>query len=123
MKFISFRLKHLCLLFLPGLIWLFTNATINTHSHVLYNGIKISHAHPYDKNNTRPNQFPHHNHTKGELILLDLVSHPLILLVFGVAISVLSVRRERFILPYIVQIFLKEHYFVLNYHAPPVALR
>jgi hypothetical protein len=119
MKFTTTRLKHLSLLFLPALIWLFTNATINTHTHILNNGIRISHAHPFEKNNTKPNQYPGHNHTKNELILLDLISHPLTLLTFAFVAFILSYRNNIFPFLSIVQHSIKEHYFVFNYHAPP----
>lgn len=119
MKFISHHLKYWSLLFLPAIIWLFTNATINSHTHILHNGIKISHAHPYDKDKSEPIQYPGHNHTKDELILLDLISHPLTLLTFTAVTFVLSYRSEIPSLPYTVQNFIREHYYVLNYHAPP----
>ncbi len=116
------RLKHLSLLFLPALIWLFTNATINSHTHILHNGIKVSHAHPYDKNKSEPYQYPGHNHTKDELILLDLIGHPLIILTFAAVTFVSSYGSKILSLPCTVQSFIREHHYVLNYHAPPPVL-
>ena len=121
MKFTPHHLKYLNLLFLPIIIWLFTNAAINTHTHIINNGIIISHAHPYDKSGSNPDQFPGHNHTKSELFLLDLFSHPLILLTFATVIFILSNRNKLIFIPYLVQSFFREHYYVLNYHAPPSA--
>ena len=120
MKFIHGRLKHLNLLLLPALIWLFTNATINTHYHILSNGIKITHAHPYDKNFGEPNPFPDHKHIRGELILLDLISNPLTLVTFTAAGIVLSMNIKIVTSYYMSSCPVREHYYIFNYHAPPL---
>jgi len=116
---INNRLKHLSLFLLPALVWLITNSTINTHTHILTVGIEISHAHPYNKNTSQTNPYPGHQHTRGELIFLDLISHPLTLLTFVLAELILATKIQVVTFCYIPPFTIKEHYNVLNYHAPP----
>ncbi len=119
MKFTNDHLKHLSLLLLPALIWLLTNATVNTHTHILTGGIVISHAHPFDKNTGEKNPYPGHNHTKGELFLLDLISHPLTLLTFIFIGFFLTTKIQIVTFYYLSPYTVREHYYVMNYHAPP----
>jgi len=116
MTFIYRYMKFLALVFLPAIIWLFTNATINTHTHILDDGVRITHAHPFDKNTGKTNSFPTHKHTRGEL---NIISHPLTLLTFTLIILISSGRDKIIFKPYILHYFSREHYYVFNYHAPP----
>ena len=69
--------KSFILLLLPGLLWLFINATVNKHNHYLSGDYIISHAHPYDKTPSNPTPFGSHHHSGAELFLLSFVSDPL----------------------------------------------
>ena len=122
MPCINKRFKYLSLIILPALVWLITNSTVNTHTHTLTGDIEISHAHPYNKNTGQTNSSAKHNHSKGEFFLLDLISHPLTLLVYILFVFILSGNLQTFIIDYIPQFRFREHYYVMNYHAPPAYL-
>ena len=117
MHCINKRYKYLILSILPALVWLITNATVNTHTHILTGDIEISHAHPYNKNAGETN--PEHHHNKGEFILLDLISHPLVLLVFFLFGLFPGTIIRKVVFYFNATFTVKEHYYVLNYHAPP----
>ena len=112
--------RHLLLLLLPAVTWLFINATINRHDHSISNGYVISHAHPYEK--TQENQDPvqSHQHSGTELFLLSLVSDPattasiiLILVMFLMAVMKVFRPHDPLSAP------VRRLYQVHNYRAPP----
>ena len=55
-------------------VWLFANQAMFSHSHLLYGGQVITHAHPYtpDKNSNSP--FQSHKHLPGVAFFLDLIT-------------------------------------------------
>ena len=112
--------ENLFLLLLPAVIWLFLNASVNRHIHLLSSGCIISHAHPYEKTPSDPIPFAKHDHTKTELFLLSLISNPvlwvtilffsgLFLTFFYRIVKINSNHPEP----------AREYYRVNNYHAPP----
>jgi 4-amino-4-deoxy-L-arabinose transferase-like glycosyltransferase len=116
------RLKEsLFLLLLPAVMWLFINASVNMHFHILANGYIIEHAHPYKKDPSGSMPFQTHHHSRAELILFSLFSNPVanfVILIFA-GLCLFSVSRilnphYRFIEP------AREYFQVNNYHAPPL---
>jgi len=83
-------IKFIAMILLPAICWLFINAAINQHSHVLVSGEVITHAHPFtaDKNTTTPYQS--HKHSKSSFFLLSTISNPAT--VFAAIIAVLSIK-------------------------------
>ena len=107
-------------LVLPAVFWLFTNAIINIHVHILPNGYMIVHAHPHEKIPFGSEPSGKHNHTTAELIFYSIISEPsaLVVTLLLLGIVFLTVKRiskiyPRFIAP------AREFYQVNNYHAPP----
>ncbi len=49
------------------------NKAVYTHTHVLANGIVITHAHPYNKTDS-PGPVSNHTHTKNEYVQLAFIS-------------------------------------------------
>lgn len=80
----------IALLLLPAVCWLFVNAAINQHSHILHSGYVITHAHPYtaDKSHTSP--FPSHKHSSAGYFFLSTVSNPAT--IFAAILAVLSLE-------------------------------
>jgi hypothetical protein len=112
--------KSLFLFLLPAVIWLFVNASINWHVHILPGGYMISHAHPYKKAPSGSFPFERHDHTRAELVLFSLISDPVahIVILFFSGLCLISVlrivkTRDHFTEP------AREYFQVNNYHAPP----
>jgi hypothetical protein len=78
------------LLLLPAICWLFVNAAINQHSHILHSGYVITHAHPFtaDKNPTSPYQS--HKHSSAGYFFLSTVSNPAT--IFAAILAVLGLE-------------------------------
>ncbi len=59
-------------LMLAGLFGLYiVNYAFYTHRHILVDGTVITHAHPYNKSDSKP--FKSHQHSKTELVLLGVL--------------------------------------------------
>ena len=113
--------KYLVVIILPAVFWLFTNSVINLHYHQVYNGILVKHAHPYEKQSTHKIPVQSHHHSDVELVFLDLLCNPLVLLAFfffslGKFFTYSTLRKNIFNLPVPVRKF----YDIPDYHAPPV---
>lgn len=108
------------LLLLPGVIWLFVNATVNRHSHIAPDGYLFYHAHPYDKSPSDPLRTDSHDHSEKELILLSFISNPAAPFVLFLALTTIltAIPRLSGILPGHVE-HAREYYQVHHYHAPP----
>jgi hypothetical protein len=76
----------LAILLIPVICWLFTNAVINQHSHLLQNGQIITHAHPYTPDKSKSSPFQKHQHSPYALETLAQLSNPLTLVGFVAAI-------------------------------------
>ena len=94
-EFVASALKQkvrsiIALLLLPAVCWLFINAAINQHSHVLHSGYVITHAHPYtaDKSHTSP--FQSHKHSSAGYFFLSTVSNPAT--IFAAILAALSLE-------------------------------
>ena len=68
--------KTMFLLLMPAVVWLFVNATVNRHSHLLAGGYIISHAHPFPKVPLDSGPDKSHQHSEKELFFLSLISDP-----------------------------------------------
>ncbi|NWJ53121.1 MAG: hypothetical protein HXX14_19900 [Bacteroidetes bacterium] len=82
--------SFLAILLLPAICWLFTNAVINQHSHLLQNGQIITHAHPYTPDKNKPSPFQSHQHSPYALETLAQLSNPFTILGFVTAILSVS---------------------------------
>lgn len=111
--------KKIWLIFLPLVCWLFMNATINQHAHLLTDGCLIYHAHPFNKSaDTGP--VKSHSHSENELLILSIISNPLgVVLSLGVVIPSCSAVYHIFNSNSNSLILAKEQYQVHHYHAPP----
>lgn len=83
------KLIHLLVIFAIGFTIL--NNAIYLHTHILADGTKYVHAHPFNKS-TESDAPVSHNHTKIEFILLD---HILLLVPFLVALFTLLLAIQR----------------------------
>jgi hypothetical protein len=117
---VRYLLKGLSLILLPLVTWLFVNATINRHTHLLSDGYYLTHAHPYDKTSSVPGQPDPHRHSDTELIILNLISDPVAPVILFFVL--------RLILRILLQILddfrdypepAREYHQVYHYHAPP----
>jgi hypothetical protein len=107
---------------LLAVLWLFYNATVNRHVHILSDGYVISHAHPFAENTSDSGQNggADHRHSEKELMLLSLFASLvftfLILLIMRpflyAAAGLLRDGSEH-------QSDIRDHYQVFHYHAPP----
>ena len=107
------------LIFLPAVIWIFVNATINRHMHYTSDGLYVSHAHPFDK---IPNSDPgrSHHHSDTELLLLNFLSDPVTTVTLSFFISFIHYAFIHFLKQTkSYPIPLRKHHQILNYHAPP----
>lgn len=68
------------------------------HTHTLYNGVLIIHSHLYQKDSDPPGKknSSSHSHSKGELVFLDQLMHPVFLLLTFLAILLLFDRKNIF---------------------------
>lgn len=67
------KYRHFILLVaFPVLLLFISNSLINRHNHFV-RGYVFSHAHPFNKENDN-NQYPYHNHTDAEIVILDLLT-------------------------------------------------
>jgi hypothetical protein len=112
--------RFLILLLTPAVAWLFINATVNRHSHLLLDGYIISHAHPYDKTPAEPGPLASHHHSGKELFLLSLISDPaatttILFILILVLLAIMELLRYF----YHISTPIRSHYQVRNYHAPP----
>ena len=84
--------KFICILLSIITLWLFTNASINQHSHII-NGTIVTHAHPYkiDKNSNSP--FQSHKHSNFLLFILDQISNPITILIITIGLSAILFRK------------------------------
>ena len=66
--------KYVVFLLLISLGWLFTNQAMNTHSHLLFGGQIITHAHPYTPDKGSHSPFQSHKHLPSVAFFLDLIT-------------------------------------------------
>jgi len=111
--------KFICILLSIITLWLFTNASINQHSHIV-NGVVITHSHPYtpDKNSNSP--FQSHKHTSLEIFLLDQIANPITILTILLSILGLLFRKSIFILTHYISVIPNKDYLYFGtFRAPP----
>jgi len=113
-------LKSLLLALLPAVMWLFFNANVNRHIHMLSNGYMITHAHPFKEipSNSDPNKS--HQHSRKELMLLSLISSiaTTLLLLFFIKSSLNTIPKlVRFCTNYLEPN--RKFFQVHHYHGPP----
>ncbi len=59
-----------------GIVSLMVNNIFLLHYHILPTGEIIYHTHPYSKTQDSGKPVTNHSHTRDELTLIDLLSHP-----------------------------------------------
>lgn len=115
--------RSLILIVLIAVLWLFYNAAVNRHVHILSDGYVISHAHPFADKEAVPGQSGEtgHRHSEQELMLLSLFSGLVYAFIF---ILILSPFLHSFLqLPGSgqgPQKMTRNYYQVHHYHAPPL---
>lgn len=114
--------KSILILLFPAICWLFINNAINRHSHLLTSGDIVSHAHPYQKEDTNKSPFQSHHHSGSELIILNLVSNILVILCIPFIINFSKkFLKEIITKPGSIPICLNT-YTSQNYRGPPVVI-
>ena len=112
--------KVISLIFLPAVIWIFVNATIDRHTHYTYGGFYLTHAHPYDKTSNDSDTGRSHHHSDNEFLLLNFFADPLATVILGFFFSFFLYAFTLFLTQ--IQNYpqpLRQFYQILNYHAPP----
>jgi hypothetical protein len=66
--------KYVVFLLLISFGWLFANQAMNTHSHLLFGGQVITHAHPYTPDKGSHSPFQSHRHLPSVAFFLELIS-------------------------------------------------
>jgi len=66
--------KYVVFLLLISFGWLFANQAMNTHSHLLFGGQVITHAHPYTPDKGSHSPFQSHKHLPSFAFFLDLIT-------------------------------------------------
>ena len=121
MKFIRKIKTSLLIVLLPVLLLVFINSSLNRHIHKLSSGQLVSHAHPVFYKDQAGTTDSSHQHTKKELFIFELFSNILFLLTGLLLIGIIAfpgLNTE--LLFYNKARPVKEYYYLLNYHAPPV---
>ena len=117
--FAKYRQHFAVLLFLLTSL-LIANTAFNRHSH-LYKGYAISHAHPYDKNDSNPLPVKSHHHSDAEFIILNLITNLQVITSLTIYLTaILILIREIGIIPEKVFIQLLPYSFQKN-RAPPAS--
>ena len=113
--------KIIAVILLFAIVLLFENSVINWHYHVLPNGEVICHAHPYKKQHNDTSQDNSHSHSDKDLIILQLITNPNILLTFlftalcSIFLPFYRINYSfNFLIPY------KEYYKLSKERAPPI---
>ena len=115
----QFLKKLTCILLSIITLWLFTNASINEHSHVI-NGRIVTHSHPYtaDKNSNSP--FQSHKHSSYELFFLAQIANPATLIIIFIGLSGILFREIISVLiQYTSVVPDKDYLFFGTFRAPP----
>ncbi|MEN8203697.1 MAG: hypothetical protein ABFS28_13960 [Bacteroidota bacterium] len=113
----------LILLLLIAVVWLFTNATVNRHIHILSDGYVISHAHPFVDKEAGPGQSPEttHRHSEKELMLFSLFTgFVYTFIIILVLRSFLNAIPQFLRFQPLQQEPARNHFQVHHYHAPPL---
>ena len=122
LRHIKKGINCLVMVMLMTVMWLFFNLTVNSHTHLLYDGVLITHAHPFHPVNGDPDAQSPHKHSGNELKLLSLfstlITTILVLLLMAPfafqLLQVLTIGRSR-------REPARKYYQLHHYHAPPPA--
>lgn len=107
-------------IFLLVVLCSLANATVNQHFHRLSTGITVKHAHPFDRGQDST-PFQEHHHTSAELLILDQISNPALLLgLFFVSLILLPLVRKTKNSADNESVVNPDLFFLKNYHAPPL---
>ncbi|MDP4210639.1 MAG: hypothetical protein Q8928_17660 [Bacteroidota bacterium] len=112
--------SFVAILLIPAVCWLFTNAVINQHSHILPNGQIITHAHPYTPDKGSSSPFQSHQHSPLIFQILGQLSNPAG--IFGIAAAILSVflfRKQNLIAGLTAHPLFNQHCRLAAGRAPP----
>ncbi len=116
----NFINKSLSLILIVQCFWLFQNAAVNEHSHLLNNGTIITHSHPYvpDTNNKTP--FQSHRHTAIDFFVINSITNVLsLVLVYNLLISnIVPIKTIRYLS--IQDTFLCFYLKLIQQRAPPL---
>ncbi len=115
--------KIILALLLPAIISLFFNATVNKHYHLLSSGQVIQHAHPFSNNTDSQTPFQNHNHSKTELIILNILTNTISLaIIFLIFALELFIFKQKKLFTFINNQYNQIYLFVKKSRAPPIIL-
>ncbi len=80
--------KYILPLIFPAVIWLLVNFAINRHTHRLKSGHTITHAHPFNKQNSGNKTTPFHSHTDIDILFLELITGILLIVSWGISLAI-----------------------------------
>ncbi len=112
--------NSLLLATLTAVLWLFFNASVNRHIHILSDGYVISHAHPFKKSPSDSESPNSHNHSQTELMLLSLISSiATTLLILLIVRPYLNGLQQQITITNSHREPVRKYFQVHHYHAPP----
>ncbi|MEZ4999372.1 MAG: hypothetical protein R2744_12960 [Bacteroidales bacterium] len=85
MGFFRKHKQQVAIVLLPVLVVLYVNSVINRHEH-LVSGNVYTHSHPFDRSAGDSPYQPHH-HTDRELLFLDQISIPVMVLIAALVLA------------------------------------
>ena len=114
--------KLLIVAYIPLVLMLFINSTVNKHQHILANGQIVIHAHPYKLLQSETSG-QNHNHSKEELAFFALISDPLSMgLLFFVGIFVFLLSYSKTLEIFDSQFIVSDYSYALKNKAPPISI-
>lgn len=119
MRYFRKYYSYFLLSIFPAICWLFLNNAVNRHFHQLQSGHVITHAHPYHKENTDKSPFQSHHHSDFELLILDLISNPVVLIGAISSIALFLTLIKEITKPIAHVALYPEPYTLQNYRGPP----
>ncbi len=114
--------KYFLAAIFPAICWLIVNYAINRHCHQLSSGDIITHAHPYQKEDTNNSPFKSHHHSGFEILILDLISNILVLSGISFSYAFFQILIREIKVQAIQILSYSEPYTLQNYRGPPVLI-
>jgi hypothetical protein len=113
----NYMLSRILSLMLIGIVGIYMySQAVYTHQHILKDGTIITHAHPYDKSDSKP--FKSHHHSQSELILLSVLK--VLFFTSSICFAFITIGRSERLFEYSVILNCKNEYHYKAVRAPPV---
>ncbi|MFW5708251.1 MAG: hypothetical protein ACOC12_10035 [Bacteroidota bacterium] len=114
--------KLLLIIILPGVLWLYFSQGAFRHYHVLNNGIKIEHSHPFKKNTIPCVPGQSHQHTDLEYSVLSQLGIEFTFLACMLLLGFIPfVTQQPWIMAHISHAAHAVYLFNKNLRAPPMS--